>query len=49
MADKEYETPLVESLKLIVQSQLVLSELLNNQKHLERLIQKLEDQGDPDA
>lgn len=40
--DKGQETTLVESLRLIVQSQLVLSELQINQKRLEAMIDDLE-------
>lgn len=40
MADNKYS--LVESLKLIIQSQLVLAELQNNQRRLESLIARLE-------
>lgn len=43
MADKDRESlSLVDTLRLIVQSQLVLSELQTNQKRLESLIEDLE-------
>ena len=43
MVDNDNEhSAMIESLRLIVQSQLILSELQNNQKRLEGLIQDLE-------
>jgi len=42
MADKQYEDLSVESLRLIVQSQMVLADLQRNQHRLEELIDDLE-------
>lgn len=42
MADRTYESADVESLKLIVQSQIVLTELHRNQSRLENMIAVLE-------
>jgi hypothetical protein len=43
MADKQYEDLSVESLRLIVQSQMILADLQRNQHRLEELIEDLSD------